>query len=99
MKRLNLLASLIASSASLIGLVHMARAVEPPVAAAALVESKRTETAAETKFIRVRRDDKERPAAMETAVVHYTSPSRPDVAIDLVGAVHVGDRSYYDNLN
>jgi hypothetical protein len=99
MKRLSLLASLIASSASLIGLAELVRAAEPPVAAAALVEAKGTETVAESKFIRVRRDDKERPAAMETAVVHYTSPSRPGIAIDLVGAVHVGDRGYYDSLN
>ena len=45
------------------------------------------EAAEEAKFIRVRRDDAERPLAMETAVVHYTSKARPEISIDLVGAV------------
>lgn len=52
-----------------------------------------------TKFIRLRRDDQQRPVAMETAVVRYSSPARPGIEIDLVGAVHVGDKAYYDRLN
>jgi hypothetical protein len=36
---------------------------------------------------------------METAVVTYTSDKRPGVEIVLVGAVHVGDKTYYDELN
>jgi hypothetical protein len=51
------------------------------------------------KFIRLRRDDSKRPQAMETAVVRYASDSRPGVVVDLIGAVHVGDKSYYDELN
>lgn len=53
----------------------------------------------ETQFIRLRRDDDRRPLAMETAVVRYTAAARQGVQIDLVGAVHVGDKSYYDDLN
>jgi hypothetical protein len=55
--------------------------------------------AEEPKFIRLKRDDERRPLAMETAVVHYKAESRPGVQVDLVGAVHVGDKSYYDDLN
>jgi hypothetical protein len=51
------------------------------------------------KFIRIRRDDKGKPLAMETAVVRYTSPDRPGVAVDLVGAIHIADKPYYDELN
>jgi hypothetical protein len=69
-------------------------AIEVPRGNAATVDS-----AAETKFIRVHRDDNDRPLAMETAVVHYISKARPEVSIDLVGAVHIADRSYYDELN
>ena len=36
---------------------------------------------------------------METAAFRYTSASRPGVAVDLIGAVHVGDKAYYDKLN
>jgi hypothetical protein len=56
-------------------------------------------TSDESKFIRLRRDDDHRPVAMETAVVRYTSDAQPGVEITLVGAVHVGDKSYYDELN
>ena len=55
--------------------------------------------AEETKFVRLARDDNRQPLAMETAVMRYTSPKRPGVEIDLVGAVHVGDKEYYDELN
>ncbi|MDX1944956.1 MAG: hypothetical protein SFU86_06080 [Pirellulaceae bacterium] len=52
-------------------------------------------------YIRVRRNDKGEPVAMETAVVRYVSADglRPGVTVDLIGAVHVGDRAYYDALN
>lgn len=53
----------------------------------------------ESKFIRLRRDANDRPAAMETATVTFTSKDRPGVSIDLIGAVHIADRSYYDDLN
>lgn len=51
------------------------------------------------RFLRLRRDDHDRPLALETAVVRYTSPQRPELAVDLVAAIHVGDKSYYDALN
>src|SRR4051812_39771269 len=53
----------------------------------------------ESKFIRLRRAEDKRPAAMETAIVRYQSAARPGVELSLVGAVHVGDKSYYDDLN
>lgn len=55
----------------------------------------------EPRFIRVRRNDKKQPVAMETSVVRYV-PAGADLAgitVDLVGAVHIGDKSYYDELN
>src|SRR5262245_55471966 len=51
------------------------------------------------KFIRIRRNDKGKPLAMETAVVRYVSPDRPGVEVDLVGAIHIGDKPYYEELN
>jgi hypothetical protein len=52
-------------------------------------------------FMRVRKDDRGTPLSMDTAVVSYVlaDGSKPDVRVDLVGAVHVGDRKYYDELN
>lgn len=73
-------------------------AAEPPEKAPA-VERPATRTPEEPKFIRLKRDANDRPAAMQTAVVTYTSKTRPGVSIDLIGAVHIADRSYYDELN
>jgi hypothetical protein len=100
MKRLSLLASLLA----VIGLAPASWVVgaDPataPAVAKAAPESPANAEPEEAKFIRLRRDDQKQPIAMETAVVRYTSPDRPGVAVDLVGAVHVGDKAYYDALN
>ncbi len=40
-----------------------------------------------------------KPKALEIAVVHYESPSVAGAEVDLVGAVHIGEQSYYDQLN
>jgi hypothetical protein len=57
--------------------------------------------AKEPPFIRVRRDENNQPLALETAVARYVSASDkwPGVHVDLIGAVHIGDKSYYDALN
>jgi hypothetical protein len=89
MNRLRLLACWVMA---MLGLAGQVCAADPLAADGKAV-------AAESKFIRLRRDDDHRPVAMETAVVRYASAARPDVEISLVGAVHVGDKSYYDELN
>lgn len=68
-----------------------------------------TEVAAETpkkespndRFMRIRRDAKGRPVAMETSVVRYmgTNPQGEEIVVDLIGAVHVGGQDYYEALN
>jgi hypothetical protein len=52
------------------------------------------------KFIRVVRDAHDRPVALETAVGHYVSavPGQ-NVSVDLIGAIHIGDKKYYESLN
>lgn len=59
-------------------------------------------------WVRVERDDEGEPLAMETAVVRFVpadayNPDKDaddyDAYVDLVGAVHIGDQSYYDELN
>jgi hypothetical protein len=52
----------------------------------------------EQKFIRVTRDAKETPASLETAVVTFRSPKQ-QLQVDLISAVHVADRGYYEQLN
>jgi hypothetical protein len=103
MKRSLLLAGIVGA---LLCLAVLARAADEPKAS--------LEKSGEAKFIRLTRDDQRRPQVMETAVVRYlpadklpadklpadkSSAAKPNVEIDLVGAVHVGDRAYYDELN
>ncbi|HZZ70700.1 MAG TPA: hypothetical protein VFE24_00495 [Pirellulales bacterium] len=55
----------------------------------------------ETKFIRLVRNDKGDVTAMQTAVVSYVpkDKSQAGLQVDLVGAVHVADKAYYEQLN
>ena len=45
------------------------------------------------------RDAKDQPIALETSVVRFTPKEGDHPVVDLVGAVHVGDKEYYDQLN
>ena len=60
------------------------------------------------KWVRLLRDKHREPLAMQTAIVRYVPAKdvvegkRPDsypMYVDLVGAVHIGDKSYYQDLN
>jgi hypothetical protein len=59
------------------------------------------------KYLRIVRDGKERAIALETAIVsfrpaatgHAGRATAPGVQVDLVAAVHVADKSYYQELN
>jgi hypothetical protein len=93
MKRIFLLAYIAIVAVGLSGLTRAADEGAKTVAAGAI------NSAEESKFIRLKRTDESLPAAMQTAVVSYQSAKRPDVEVALVGAVHVGDKSYYDDLN
>jgi len=51
-------------------------------------------------FARVAVDDQDRPTALQMSIVRYV-PAANDrlLEVDLVGAVHIGDPSYYAELN
>ena len=52
------------------------------------------------RFVRLVRNSEDQPTAMETAVVSFTHKDKKDgVVIDLIGAVHVGEKAYYEDLN
>lgn len=62
-------------------------------------DSKGKESTAEPrKFLRLLEKSK-RPHALEVAVTRYESASVGGAEIDLVGAVHIGEASYYAELN
>lgn len=53
------------------------------------------------KFIRVTRDDDDKPTALQTSTVRYVAPDeqREGLIVDLIGVVHIGERDYYRQLN
>ena len=57
-------------------------------------------------FLRLTRDDHDDPLAMQTAIVRYVKASdagkgdeRKGLVVDLIGAVHIGEKKYYEALN
>lgn len=86
----------LALGAVCLALIGPAPAADPP--AANKPEPKKK--AEPTTFLRVKRDKKDTPIALETAIVRYVPKSgEGGVTVDLIGAVHVGDQAYYDALN
>jgi hypothetical protein len=49
-------------------------------------------------FLRVVRDGKGEPTSLQTAVASYRS-AKGNLQVDLIGAIHVADKAYYEQLN
>ncbi len=86
-------------------LAHVARA-QPVTKLKSDSGSAVEQGAAGEEWVRLRRDAKKRPLALEVAIVRYVLPQYADSPprkvpeyVDLVGAIHVGDLAYYRELN
>jgi len=63
--------------------------------------------AGEVEFLRLKRDPNNRPQSLDTAIVRYRESDAAaaragratPIEVDLVGAVHLGSRGYYDELD
>ncbi len=51
-----------------------------------------------TEFARVAEDAARQPQALQLAIASYTLPGS-DIQVDLISAIHIGDKSYYEELN
>ncbi len=62
---------------------------------------RKTRREAAGRFMRIRKDAKGRELALETSVTRYEMLDKDNnlVTVDLIGAVHVGEKEYYDALN
>ena len=69
-----------------------ANCVALAIATAALAES-------QTEFARIDLDADERPRALQMSVVSYAPIDDRLLSVDLIGAIHIGDASYYAELN
>jgi hypothetical protein len=62
-------------------------------------KKKRSAPAAKTAdFIRISQSEDGKPQSLDTAVISYTA-GKQGARVDLIGAVHIGEASYYDQLN
>jgi hypothetical protein len=78
--------------------VACAAAAEKPAAKTA--EAKSGEAKSKDRFLRLQRDSKDTPTALEAAVVHCAPEAgKAGPTVDLVSAVHVADKAYYDEIN
>lgn len=82
----------------LLAIIGMLAALRTP---AARGEEKAEKPDSRPKYIRISRDADEEPLALQTAIVEFVpaDPAKEDVQVDLIGAVHVGEKSYYEALN
>lgn len=71
-------------------------AAEKPAA-----EKPAAEKPVEFKYLRVGRGEKGVPTTLETATARFVTAEagKPQVVVDLIGVIHIGDRGYYDKLN
>jgi len=53
----------------------------------------------DARFARVDTDADGHPRALQLGISSYVSPGKDGVSVDLVGAIHIGDKSYYAELN
>lgn len=60
-----------------------------------------TKQGEDRKFTRIARDESGKPISLDTGIARYTrsAPGEEPITVELVGAVHVGEKSYYDALN
>ena len=64
-------------------------------------KKKETSKAVDRSYVRIDREDDKTPKALQTAIVKMqgTKGSTRKVQVDLIGAIHVGEKHYYDQLN
>ncbi len=59
----------------------------------------------QVEFLRLSRDERDRPLSLDTSIVEYVRPAaagpadRRPLQVDLIAAVHVGSAGYYDTLD
>jgi hypothetical protein len=65
-----------------------------------VVSISNADDATSTQFLRITTDSMNRPQALQVAIAAYGSSSKfSGVRVELIGAVHIGDATYYAKLN
>ncbi len=54
----------------------------------------------EQEYVRIRKNERKLAVALETSVIHFADSKKfPDATVDLIGAIHLGEPDYYQQLN
>ena len=54
----------------------------------------------ELEYVRIRKNERKLAVALETSVIHFADSKKfPDATVDLIGAIHLGEPDYYQQLN
>jgi hypothetical protein len=85
----------------LLALMVALASLRSPVGWAADKDKQAEKPDAKPKYLRITRDADDQPLALQTAIVEFVPADDPqgDLHVDLIGAVHVGEKSYYEALN
>lgn len=63
-------------------------------------DSTKTQEDGGPEYVRIRRDKRNLATALETSVVTFSDSKKyPGATVDLIGAIHLGEASYYEELN
>jgi hypothetical protein len=63
-------------------------------------KAKKDDQKPEIEYVRIRKNDKNLAVALETSVITFGKSSQyPDATVDLIGAIHLGEPEYYQQLN
>ncbi len=62
-------------------------------------DTKQTKPKTTTEFLRLVRSESKEPVSLDTAITSYRAATENGVQVDLIGAVHIGEREYYEALN
>lgn len=99
LRRLGICIGSIAAVAAGVALLR----ADPPVSTprTAVASGKSAKPKAAESLMRLERDADGEPVALETPIIHLASkdPARAGLTVDLIGAVHVGEKAYYAKLN
>ena len=81
-------------------MTRIARTVQAAIGILALLAATAIFAESSTEFVRIAEDDQNRATALQLAVVTYVPRDEHlGLSVDLVGAVHIGDPAYYEQLN
>lgn len=80
---------------------------QPPAAATTISSAPTADQAQPTaldpealEYVRIRRTDANVAQALETSIIRLqNSEKHPDTIVDLIGAIHLGEKQYYEKLN